>query len=125
MALLPSASASLTPEFLSDKSPLLPSRLNLSTATTANSTFTYVRFKFTLKVTCDLNLLMKMIYLDDLTPPEEKKERRHTVVLSDSDDKLIHDVRNLLGSKNTAEIMRRAIRAGLTEALKKFKPKAS
>jgi hypothetical protein len=68
---------------------------------------------------------MKMIYLDDLTPPEEKKERRHTVVLSDSDDKLIHDVRNLLGSKNTAEIMRRAIRAGLTEALKKFKPKAS
>lgn len=68
--------------------------------------------------------LMLMIYLDDLSPPEEKKERRHTVVLTDADDRLLQDVRDLLGSKNTAEIMRRSIRLGLTEALKKFKPKA-
>lgn len=66
-----------------------------------------------------------MIYLDDLTPPEDRKEKRHTVVMSESDDKLLREVRDLLGSKNVAEIMRRSIRQGLTSALDKFKPKAS
>jgi hypothetical protein len=67
---------------------------------------------------------MAMIKLDDLVPPQEKKERRHTLVLSDDDSHLIEDVKALLGSKNTAEIMRRSIRVGLSEALTKFKPKA-
>jgi hypothetical protein len=66
-----------------------------------------------------------MIYLDDLTPPDEKKEKRHTVVMNETDDQLLREVRALLGSKNVAEIMRRSIRQGLVSALDKFKPKAS
>lgn len=66
-----------------------------------------------------------MIYLDDLTPPADRKEKRHTVVMSESDDRLLREVREILGSKNVAEIMRRSIRQGLTSALDKFKPKAS
>lgn len=66
-----------------------------------------------------------MIYLDDLTPPDERKEKRHTVVMGDADDKLLREVRDLLGSKNVAEIMRRSIRQGLSTALEKFKPKIS
>jgi hypothetical protein len=67
---------------------------------------------------------MRMIDLDDIELPSEKKERRHTVVLTDTDDRLLKEVRSLLGSKNTAEIMRRALRVGLTEALARFKPRA-
>jgi hypothetical protein len=66
-----------------------------------------------------------MIYLDDLAPPDDKKEKRHTVVMSESDDKLLRELKDILGSKNVAEIMRRSIRLGIVNALDKFKPKAS
>jgi len=67
---------------------------------------------------------MHMIYLDDLTPPTDKKEKRHTIVVNKTDDELIQSVREILGKQNTAEIMRRAIRFGLSEALTKFKGRA-
>ena len=63
--------------------------------------------------------------LSDIEPvAPERKTKYHTVPFTERDAALISEAKELLGKKNVAEIMRRAMRIGLTEALERFKPKA-
>lgn len=63
-----------------------------------------------------------MIQLDDLIPIGERKEYRHTFVVGEADDRMLREARLLLGQKNVAEIIRRSVRAGVQQALDKFRP---